>query len=310
MDHSRTARPSATGRKGDASNAEAARLFERIAELLEAQDASVFRVRAYRNAAASLRSLDRPVSGIYQAGGRSALEDIPAVGRGLASAIAEYLTTGRLGLLERLEGQIAPEDLFVTVPGIGEKLAHRIHDELGIETLEELELAAHDGRLAGIPGIGERRVRSVREVLASRLSRSVRRASRATPYRRLAPDDQPPEPPTVSEILEVDETYRRNAAAGRLRRIAPRRFNPSGEAWLPVLHLDRGERSFQALFSNTALAHRLGRTRDWVVVYCQRDGHEQQFTIVTESQGPLRGKRVIRGREAECFEFYGRNGKP
>jgi hypothetical protein len=56
----------------------------------------------------------------------------------------------------------------------------------------------------------------------------------------------------LTELLDVDREYREKAAAGTLRLIAPRRFNPTGEAWLPVLHTRRGQRRYTALFSNTA----------------------------------------------------------
>jgi putative hydrolase len=83
--------------------------------------------------------------------------------------------------------------------------------------------------------------------------------------------------------------------------IAPRRFNPTGEAWLPILHTERGDWRFTALFSNSALAHELGRVRDWVVIYFHQDsGPEGQRTVVTETRGPLAGRRVVRGRESEC----------
>ena len=68
-----------------------------------------------------------------------------------------------------------------------------------------------------------------------------------------------------------------------------------------MLHTQRASWHFTALYSNTARAHELGRTHDWVVVYFYDDHHrEGQHTIVTETQGPLAGKRVVRGREAEC----------
>jgi putative hydrolase len=106
-------------------------------------------------------------------------------------------------------------------------------------------------------------------------------------------------------LLDVDAEYRRKSARGDLALITPRRFNPEGEAWLPVLHSERGGWHFTALYSNTARAHELGRTRDWVVVYYyDHDHHEYQCTVVTEFRGPLRGKRVVRGREQECREFY------
>ena len=84
----------------------------------------------------------------------------------------------------------------------------------------------------------------------------------------------------------------------------PAYFNPRGEAWLPVLHTRRGNSQYTALFSNTALAHRLGRTHDWVVIYYENEGDEGQCTVVTEYEGPLEGWRVVRGREDECEELY------
>lgn len=111
--------------------------------------------------------------------------------------------------------------------------------------------------------------------------------------------------PPVEELLAVDRQYREKAARGDLATIAPRRFNPAGEAWLPVLHVTRDGWHYTALYSNTALAHELDRTRDWVVLFFYDDDHvEGQHTIVTETHGPLTGRRVVRGREAECIAHY------
>jgi hypothetical protein len=67
----------------------------------------------------------------------------------------------------------------------------------------------------------------------------------------------------------------------------------------------QARRRLTALFSNTALAHELGRTRNWVVIYFGREGGpEHQRTVVTETRGPLEGWRVVRGREAACREHY------
>jgi hypothetical protein len=108
----------------------------------------------------------------------------------------------------------------------------------------------------------------------------------------------------VALLLEIDRDYRRRAAAGELRRIAPKRFNPEGEAWLPVLEGTRAGWDFTAIFSNTARAHELGKTDDWVVIYYTREGDEGQATVVTGSRRELDGKRVVRGREAESRAFY------
>jgi DNA polymerase (family 10) len=272
--------------------------LEQIAELLAVQGAGGFRVRAYRNAAHAVRESPAAVRAIDLVEGLQGLERLPGIGPSIASVVHERLHTGRIGMLERLRGAVSPEDLFTTVPGIGEELARRIHDELDVETLEELEMAAHDGRLATVPGFGTRRVQAVRDSLAAMLSRSARRRARAL---HLIEDARParPERPRVETILAVDEEYRRRAAAGELRLIAPRRFNPGGDAWLPILHTERDGWTFTALYSNTARAHRLGTTHDWVIVYWERDGHEDQCTVVSERRGPHAGRRVVRGREAE-----------
>jgi DNA uptake protein ComE-like DNA-binding protein len=285
------------------SNEQVARALDETAALLEVQDASLFRVQAYRRAGATVRAQAQSVQSLLEEGGLAALETLPGIGRALASAISELVhrTAWFAGAAAR---RISPEDLFSTIPGMGHVLAQRIHEQLDIDTLEELELAAHDGRVATVPGFGARRI--------ERAAGAARRASQlvAAAARKLGDADalalpldlfHKPERPTVAQLLSVDSEYRRKAKAGQLHRIAPKRFNPSGAAWLPVLHTDRGDWSFQAMFSNTARAHRLGRTDDWVVIYFERDGSEDQGTVVTEKRGELAGKRVVRGRESECL---------
>ena len=88
------------------------------------------------------------------------------------------------------------------------------------------------------------------------------------------------------------------ARAGTLPTIALRRFNPEKQPWLPILHTQRGDRHYTAMFSNTARAHRLGMTRDWVIIYQDGDSGTRQYTIVTNHQGPLEGQRIVRGRES------------
>lgn len=277
------------------ANQDVARRLEEAADLLEAQGANPFRVSAYRRAAATVASLPEDLAVLLARGGRKALEELPTVGTGIAASIHEMLTTGRWNQLERLRGTVDPVELFMTVPGIGRDLAGRIHDALDIETLEALEAAAWDGRLDSVPGIGPRRLKSIRAGLAAALGRTRRVR---VPVRH----DSPP----AGLLLEVDAAYRSRAAQGKLPRIAPRRFNPTGEAWLPVMHQTRDGWHFTALYSNTARAHELGRTRDWVVVYYYDSDHrEGQSTVVTETSGRLAGKRVVRGREAECAAHYG-----
>ena len=275
-----------TGPSTAANGAIATRLRE-AAQLLQRQKANPFRVRAFRRAADTIAGLPEDVGELVTRGGPEALRALPGIGPGIAAAVHEILATGRWGLLERLRGTLDPEQLFRSVPGVGRVLARRIHNALQVDSLEALESAAHDGRLASVPGMGARRV-----------AMHPRHAGRHARRRRLV---TPEAEPSVTLLLDVDEEYRRKAKDGHLARIAPHRFNPSGKRWLPVLHTERGAWHFTALFSNTARAHELGRTRDWVVVYFRADHEiEGQRTIVTETHGPLAGRRAVRGRESEC----------
>jgi hypothetical protein len=275
------------------SNAEIAAILDRVADLLEVQGASPWRVRAYRAGAETCARMRRPLAELAK-GGVRVLDTLPAIGPTIAAHIREIVARGRLGFLERLQGQVSPEDLFATLPGVGETLATRIHRELGVETLEQLEQAAFDGRLAALAGVGPRRAQGLRDSLARVLGDSARR--RAARSAREHGDLRP----SVATRLAVDRAYREGARAGRLPRITPRRFNPERADWLPVLHEERDGWTFTALFSNTARAHELGRTDDWVILHAERDGDERRFTVVTETHGPLAGARVVRGREDEC----------
>jgi putative hydrolase len=281
-------------------NERAAELLRQCALLLEQQDANPFRVRAYRRAAQTLELLPTDARAIVRERGLEGLTELPFIGSGIAAAIVEIAKTGRLSRLDRLRGEAEPEALLQTVPGIGPTLARRIHELLDVDTLEALETAAYDGRLATLEGISERRLAAIRAGVASLLGRR-------TAQREVRRSDTL----SVATLLDVDSEYRREAVAGKLPTIAPRRFNPEGKAWLPVLHTEREGWHFTALYSNTALAHELGRTADWVVLYFYDGDHrEGQHTVVTETHGPLKGRRVVRGREAACATHYGIGAYP
>ena len=141
-------------------------------------------------------------------------------------------------------------------------------------------------------GFGAKKVAGIVDSLASRLGR-VRQAQGGRVW-------QVP----VEELLDVDREYREAAQAGTLPTIAPRRFNLEKKAWLPILHTQRGDRHYTALFSNTARAHRLATTHDWVILYQDGESASHQCTVVTSHHGPLEGQRIVRGREAECQEYF------
>jgi len=284
------------------SNAEIATKLDEIATILESQGANAFRVRAYRNGAEAIRNLSRPIHEFLDAEGLEGIRQLPGIGKSLARSIEKLCRTGRLAFLERLRGEGGPEHLLMTLPGIGLRMASRIHDQLGVENLLELDAAARDGRLAGIPGMGQKRLQAIQESLSARFNRPMS-VTNLPP--RLPATDEPP----IEEILDIDREYREKAAAGRLQLIAPYRFNPTGQAWLPIMHTHRGERHYTALFSNTSRAHELGVTRDWVVIYRDDPDGDGQWTVITSRFGRLRGKRIIRGREQECTHWYAQHSQ-
>jgi putative hydrolase len=254
-------------------NQRVAELLRQTADLLAQQQANPFRVNAYRRAAETAEAIDEDLREVLDKEGLPGLVRLPSIGTGIASSIQEIARTGRLSRLDRLRGDAEPEQI-----------------------LEALEVAAHDGRLEAIKGVGPRRAAAIRASLAGLLGRRGAR-TRANG-------------PGISTLLAVDRDYRSGARGNRLQKIAPRRFNPEGEAWLPILHSDRSGWHFTALFSNTARAHQLGKTDDWVVIYFTDGDHrEGQQTVVTETHGPLQGRRVVRGRESECRRYYRRSGR-
>jgi hypothetical protein len=267
-----------------------ARKLNDYATYLEGEDSNVYRVRAYRRAAGTVLAQERSLADVVREKGRAGLEDLEGIGSSLAYTIEGLVRTGEFRTLRPNAGHVDPERLLTSLPGVGRQLAHVLHEQLGITTLEEMELAAHDGRLAKV-GVGPKRLRGLIDALAGRLRRS-----------RL-PEPIHGEPP-VEELLAIDEEYRQRAERDALPTVTPRRFNPEHEPWLPLFVTDRNGWRFRALFSNTALAHRLGRTNDWVVVYFDDGFNSGQRTVVTETHGDLRGRRVVRGRERECRAHY------
>ncbi len=126
-------------------NAEVADLLDRLGELVEANGEDRFKVIAYHRAATSVRNLDEDVEKLWK---ERRLEDIRYVGGGIARKIEEYLRTGKLGLLERMEAQTPPGvPKLMRVQGIGPRTAYHLSHDLGIASVEDLKAALESGRL-------------------------------------------------------------------------------------------------------------------------------------------------------------------
>jgi len=275
------------------TNREITSKLQEIATLLDEQKANPFRVNAYLNAAKTIANMAESIEDLLQREGFQGLLELPGIGEGIARSINEFVQTGRMSRLESLQTGHDPIALFEQIPGIGPRSAHRIIETLHIDTLEALELAAHNGRLKSVSGFSSKKIELVQSWLAHVLG-----------YRRPRPEQQQmiAEPP-VALLLKTDEQYRKKAQAGELPTIAPKRFNPSGKAWLPIMHTTQKGWHFTALYSNTARAHQLDRVNDWVIISFHDDRHhEGQHTVVSETRGAATGKRIVRGREKECIE--------
>jgi DNA polymerase (family 10) len=137
-------------------NPEVAQAFDEVADLLELQEANPFRVRAYRNAARTLRDLSEPVADIAADPLRK-LEDLPGIGTDLAGKIRTLLQTGDLPLRRQLRGQV-PAGLrdLLGVPGLGPKRAQVLYRQLGIRSLAKLRQAARQHRIRDLKGFGTR----------------------------------------------------------------------------------------------------------------------------------------------------------
>jgi DNA polymerase (family X) len=275
------------------SNSEVAQMLEEIAGLLQRRGDNPYRVAAYRRAAVLIRRSQQSLAGIFERDGLPGLEQLPGIGTSLARKIGDMLRNGESRVLERLRLKHAREDLLVTLPTVGKRLAERIRSTLGADSLEEVLAAAEDGRLRRIEGLGRKRVEAIRDSLLVRLG--------DRPRRRRLPDDSTC---SVELLLEIDREYRHLAAANRLPKAAPARFNPTGAAWLPVLRVERHGHQFTAHFANSANSHRFGHAHDWVVIRSDDKSAYGVWTVVTASRGECRGKRVVKGHERECQNYY------
>jgi DNA polymerase (family X) len=281
------------------TNGELADVLDEISQRLRRQAANPFRVAAYRAAAETVRGWREPLAEIYRRDQIAGLEALPGVGKSIARKLAELIRRGRLRSLESLRRKQAADDTLTSLPMIGPLLAARIRIKLGVDTLEELYAAVYDGRLQRIAGVGRKRVQAIRESLAVRLDRQ------APTWRQIVPSDEPP----VATLLEIDRMYRERASDGRLLTVAPRKFNPTGAAWLPILRITRNGHRYCAAFSNTSRSHQLDHGHDWVVIYRETKADFGMWTVVTSRYGATRGKRIVRGREAECQAYY-EEGRP
>jgi DNA polymerase (family 10) len=156
------------------TNIEIAGMLGKLADLLEIAGENPFRVRAYRNAVLLIESTPQSIASMVAAG--EDLSQMPGIGEALAKKLKEMVETGHLTALEKEEKQVPPALLdLLRIPGLGPKRVHLIYEQLHLTTLTELDAAAKDGRLAALPGFGDKIVTDVRRHLAAHATGDTRR---------------------------------------------------------------------------------------------------------------------------------------
>ncbi len=188
-------------------NTAIAKVFSDIADLLELKGENAFKIRAYQKAVRAIEHYPREIKIMIDEG--EDLRDIPGVGEAIAKKATELVTTGKLGYYENLKAEF-PEGItnLLAIPGIGPKTANRLSTELGINSVDALEQAINDGRVAKLFRLGDKTAGNILQQV-----QALRRKDQRIPIGEALP--------IVEEILDSLHTIpgvRNLTYAGSLRR--------------------------------------------------------------------------------------------
>jgi len=188
-------------------NTAIAKVFQDIADLLELKGENVFKIRAYQRAARAIEHLPKEMEIMLEEG--EDLKGIPGVGEAIAKKTTELITTGKLGYYENLKAEF-PEGItsLLEIPGIGPKTAKRLSSELEIKSVEELEQAVRQGKVAKLFRLGDKTADNILQQI-----QAFRRKDQRIPIGEALPK--------VDEILAALQPIpgvRNLTAAGSLRR--------------------------------------------------------------------------------------------
>lgn len=184
-----------------------AKVFQDIADLLELKGENAFKIHAYQKAARSIEHYPKEIKIMIDEGEN--LRRIPGVGDAIAKKTTELVTTGKLGYYENLKAEF-PEGItnLLAIPGIGPKIANKLSGELVITSVDELEQAINDGRVAKLFRLGDKTSDNILQQI-----QALRRKDQRTPIGEALP--------VVEEILGALRSIpgvRNLTAAGSLRR--------------------------------------------------------------------------------------------
>lgn len=142
-------------------NKELAEILDKMANILEFNGESPFKVTAYRKAAGVIRNISQDIEKIAKEG---KLEDIPGIGKSIASKIEEYLVTGEIKAYKKAISDV-PESILqlMDIQGIGPKTLRLIYERLNVRTLDDLKRVIENGSLATLPFMGKKRVENIKK---------------------------------------------------------------------------------------------------------------------------------------------------
>jgi DNA polymerase (family 10) len=158
-----------------ARNSDIADLFDELADLLEIEDASTFRVRAYRNAARTIRDHPKEMADLIESGAK--LAELPDIGKDLEEKIRTIVSNGKLPLLEEVASR-TPRALsrLMKIEGLGPKRVKTLYKVLDIKSAEDLKRAVRNGRIREVPGFGP----TLEQLIGERIGDLAVREARAT----------------------------------------------------------------------------------------------------------------------------------
>lgn len=231
-------------------NARIAKTFDRIADLLELHDDNPYRVRSYRNAATSIRSLSDRLETLIEHD--MDLTEIPNVGDSIAQKIREMVEKGRCSYLESLKKQV-PKGLpdLMKVPGLGPRRAMQINKELQIHSLDELEQACNDEKIRELDGMGEKTEQKILRGIAT-----VKRTKGRMLYRDASEQLQ-----SIGDHLDAISEIDRWEAAGSFRR----RRETIGDLDI-LIHAKDREKAASELLRYDAIDHVISRGKERVSI--------------------------------------------
>ncbi len=147
------------------TNTELAQTFRLIGDLLELKGENVYKISAYRKAADTIQAATADISSLWR---ENKLKELPGVGEAIAAKLAEIMDTGHLRFLDKLEEEVPPDLVgLLSLPGVGAKTAMLLYQKLGIKGVGELEAAAREGRVAQIPGMGQKKEAALLKAIES-----------------------------------------------------------------------------------------------------------------------------------------------